>query len=328
MAQIRLDMRSPSSLILCACLLACSTGADAPATQSELVVRKAEPTPQWHGLPMVPGLPKAFDSMTFGADAFQVESLSADALTPKGMRLSAESSARVVLSKSNTIRYLVVSLQVPATALLKQWPNSEQGSVDFRTERAVWVLPKQGIQIHLKSTEAGCELTYIPLTSQTMLVGPPTGTGLTFASYIGKPVASIVPLFTRLSEPKPDGSRFGWANPLRFETVSLKASLKLAPNGEDIASIDLFLKDRLTGELRAALEAGASAHWTGRPSQRGYTHTGVLMKISQTPQLGLRKRAHKNLTLSFSTVVEAALPKSVAPSTSSEMQSEAPKPAK
>jgi hypothetical protein len=34
--------------------------------------------------------------------------------------------------------------------------------------------------------------------------------------------------------------------------------------------------------------------------KKGYIQSGVMMRMTQIPQLGLRKRTHKNLTLSFS----------------------------
>ena len=116
-------------------------------------------------------------------------------------------------------------------------------------------------------------------------------------------------MFARLSKPKSDGSRFGWAHPLRFETVSLKASIRVGSDGEEIETINLFLKDDLAGSLRSAIQAEAARHWVMTSDKQAYIQSGVMMRITQIPQLGLRKRTHKNFTLSFSKPTRPVDPK-------------------
>lgn len=311
MAKSRL--KYPFSLLCVAalCALGCQNKSDAsadiPITESDV----PKPAPNWFGLPLVPGLPVALDTLVLGGDVKSLQAQHPAALTPEGMSLSHQTSARVVTSKSGSIRYLIVSAKMSAQEVLNKWPGATEGPVDFRGSRSVWLLPTKRMQIHLSTSDTGCELTYVPLTSLTMLVGPPTGTGLTFGSYIGKPLSAISPMFARLSNPKADRSRFGWAHPLRFETVSLKANIKVASDGEEIETINLFLKDDLTGSLRTAIQAEASKHWTKTPDKKGYIQSGVMMRMTQIPQLGLRKRTHKNLTLSFSKSLDTNVTKGV-----------------
>jgi hypothetical protein len=300
MAKVRLNLSGIILSATYACLLACTTGTDATPTPSQATVVQPKPTPSWHGFPLSPGLPIAVDSLVFGALKTVLGGAQTQLLTPAGMVLSDKVTARVVLSKSNTIRYLVVTSKIPRQAFEAKWPGFQKGRVDFRDERTVWLLPLKRIQIHMLSTPAGVELTYIPLTPLAMLAGRPTGTGFTFSSYIGKPVSAIVPILNRMSSPKASGSRLGWAHPLQFETVSLKVSIKVSSQLDEITSIDLFLKDALTGTLREAITTEASTHWTASKMPKTYTNGGVVMRILQTPQLGLRKRSHRNLTLRFS----------------------------
>ena len=305
MAQSRL---SPFTVFLCMLLggiFGCSQSSDGSTSSVEKIVLAPKAVSNWHGFPLSPGLPLALDSLVFESPSDALSSDQKKLLEPSGFSIAERSKARAVLGKRNTIRYLVVASTLSREAFELKWPKFKRWPVDFRDERTVWLLPAKRIQIHMSATPTGVELTYLPLTPLSMLVGPPTGTGFTFASYINKPVSAIEPILNRMMVGKTNGSRLGWANPLQFETVSLKVSIKVAPERDEIVSIDLFLKDDLAGSLRAAITTEVSRHWVPGPSNKTYTQDGAMLRVVQTPQLGLRRRNHRNLTLRFSKAMDA-----------------------
>ncbi|MGB0646241.1 MAG: hypothetical protein ACPGQS_03640 [Bradymonadia bacterium] len=259
-----------------------------------------KPVPTWHGLSMTPGLPPKLAALSIGMPVTDLPKDWAAILQPGGLALSAKVQANITLNAQQTVRYLTLKSTLSAEALLKQWPNSVSARIDQRDTRHVWLLERERMQIHMAPQDNGFVLSYLPLTPLSHLIGPPSGTGMTFSSYIGKPFAALSSIIERTSTSQGGTGRLGWTHPLAFESLSLKVKIALAADGERVRSLTVFLRDGFDNALRQRIEAYALKHWQkdGSNSTR-FSKNGVLMRMEQMPQLGLRKRTHKMLTLTF-----------------------------
>ena len=303
MAYARIIWTSALLSVCFAGVAGCFRDADNAGEAASLQVQP-KPVPTWYGLPMKPGLPPKLGTLSMGMPVTQLPEDWSSLSQPSGLALSAQIQASIALSSQRTVRYLTLKSTLSPEALLAQWPNSTSVRVDQRDTRHVWLLERERLQIHMKPEEKGFVLSYLPFTPLSHLIGPPSGTGMTFSSYVGKPLTALNTIIERTSNSQTGSGRLGWAHPLAFETLSLKLKIDLAEGTDRVRSLTVFLRDGFDNELRQRIEAYALKHWQKDSLQSTrFFKNGVVMRMEQTPQLGLRKRTHKMLTLRFEGLV-------------------------
>lgn len=305
MAYARIVYRT---LVLSLCITGI-VGCSKPSNKlGEVAPSRVEPKviPTWHGLSMSPGLPPKFAELSIGMPFTSLPKDWAEAVKPDGIALSAQIRAKITLTAQQEVRYLTLTSKLAPEALLRQWPNGVSTRVDQRDTRHVWLLERERMQIHMTSQPKGFVLTYLPLTPLSHLIGPPSGTGMSFASYIGKPFAALSSILERSSASPGSTGRLGWAHPLAFESLSLKLKIDLEKDVKTVRSLTLFLRDDFDNTLRQRIEAHARDHWQQDERQPNrFLKDGVVVRLEQLPQLGLRKRTHKMLTLRFEPLTTA-----------------------
>ena len=88
MAKSKLKHRLSFLCVAALCAFGCENKSDAtaeiPITQSDV----PKPAPNWFGLPLVPGLPAALDTLVLGGGIKPIQAQHPAALTPEGMSLS------------------------------------------------------------------------------------------------------------------------------------------------------------------------------------------------------------------------------------------------
>ena len=302
------------SLICLVCLAACSKSESPPPAAAVLAVPpKSPPTTieAWHGLPKTPGLPVALTNLTFGISKQAFVQAYPKLADPGGFDLGPKTKVLAIFSSANTLRYLTVKLKVSGPELKGKWSGGQAAKVDFRGERHVWYLPSAQLQIQMESSETDTTLTYVPTTNLASVVGPPNGSGTTFASYIGKPADGVKALFNRIAPSKAEGLRLAWANPLLNETLSLKAQLTVDEKNNMLLGMNVFLKDDLSGSKRDEIEALLTQSWQKIGQSSQYQSGDVEVSFTQIPALHLRKRSHRTFTMHLRRVAEKSGPKNV-----------------